>query len=202
MPALSHWHAANMDELVRETRIKKNFEDYYWGALLLTESYLAWGGANPNAYLMLGLDLRWIDMIGLDWRRQAVPVRNPPPGDYLQLVVVASKRSSPNSIVGFPGAQTPDNSRPVTTGNSVIWGFAVPPSPAEQMMVQLNRQMTSGKLASGCMRLTRRRRCSCEPKLCKRRRSRNRLRVSASVWKGTTMCRCRMKVACSAGSAV
>lgn len=145
MPALSHWHAANMDELVRETRIKRNFEDYYWGALLLTDSYIAWGGASLNAYTMIGLDLRWVDMISLVSRNQAVPVRRPPPDDYLQLVVVISKRPSPNSIVGFPGAQPLDRSRPVTSGSSVIWGWAVPRSPAEQMMVYLNRQLSGGE---------------------------------------------------------
>lgn len=145
MPALSHWHAAHMDGLVREARIKKNFEDYYWGALVLTDSYLAWGGASLNAYTMIGLDLRWIDMIGTDPRRQAVPVKNPPPNDYIQLVVTASKKNVTDTIMGFPGAQTTDYSRPVTEGNTVIWGFAVPRSPAEQMMMHLGKHLNDGR---------------------------------------------------------
>lgn len=145
MPALSHWHAAHMDGLVREARIKKNFENYYWGALVLTDSYLAWGGANLNAYTMIGLDLRWIDMIGTDPRRQPVPVRNPPPSDYIHLIVTASKKNVTDTIMGFPGAQTSDFARPVTEGDTVIWGFAVPRSPAEQMMTLLGKHLTDGR---------------------------------------------------------
>jgi hypothetical protein len=133
-----------MDAIVREGRVKKNFQNYYWGGLILTKSYLAWGGANLNAYTMIGIDLRWVDMVGTNNSYRAIPVRNPPPSDYTNLIVKASRKSAVDSLVGFPGAHTPEFSRPVTDGSAVIWGFAVPRSLGDQLMVHLRRRFTDG----------------------------------------------------------
>ena len=137
--AFSYWHANNVDDLAEWSNLKRHQEDLYWGALVLTNSHLLWGGAELNNSTTVALPLSWIEKLSIYPGLRPSLISKPPPVAFQTLNIQISDSGIPDDLLPFPGVIS-SSFQPTSIGDSYTWTFAISTGGGDNLVNGLKRR--------------------------------------------------------------
>lgn len=137
--AFSYWHANNSIEIGSTLGLRKGYEDLYWGALVLTNSHLLWGGLRLESLTTVAIPLEWIDSVSIHPGLRPIRIKTPPPSPFKTLTITITERKANRALLPFPGMTQPDLPSASPT-QQFTWTFAISTGGGDNLYVGLKRR--------------------------------------------------------------